>query len=122
MLKNTIYGIRALASASGPATEYAKIDATKIIRDDRPQMASIANAAIEWYTADRRALQWSTRVPLSNLHLGQMVRNLQVTDSTTLTCNSCITQITAQCPVVPSLDNVATNWTFETQFAELDFA
>ena len=122
MLKNTIYGIRPLASASGPATEYAKIDATKIIRDDRDQMSSIANAAIEWYTADRRALQWSTRVPLSNLHLGQMVRNLQVTDATTLTCNSCITQITAQCPVVPSLDNVATSWTFETQFAELDFA
>jgi hypothetical protein len=62
---------------------------------------------------------------MSNLRVGQLLRELQVTDSTTLEVNTVITSITMQSGVVET-DNgsgsIDTTWVYETQFGELDFA
>jgi hypothetical protein len=125
LCKDTIFGIKAETTAAGPASSFDSVAAAKIIRDDRHYLESVATAAIEWYGQDRRAIQWTQRVPMSNLRVGQLLRELQVTDSTTLEVNTVITSITMQSGVVET-DNgsgsIDTTWVYETQFGELDFA
>ena len=122
MVKDTIFGINPLTATTGPASEYKKITTTKIIRDDRPEMESIASAAIAWYGTDRRSLRWTTKVPLSNLYVGQMVDQIQVNATTTANAKTVITSISMQTTVAEGQGStVVTEWSYETQFAELDF-
>jgi hypothetical protein len=122
LVKDTIFGINQLSAADGPTSEYHQVASTKIIRDDRPEMESIASAAIAWYGTDRRSLRWSQKVPMSNLYVGQMIDQLQVRDSTTINAKTVITSITMQTTVTEGTNaTVVTDWTYQTQFAELDF-
>lgn len=122
MVKDTIFGINPLTTAAGPASEYKKITTTKIIRDDRPEMESIASAAIAWYGTDRRSLRWSQKVPMSNLYVGQMIDQFQVNATTTANAKTVITSISMQTTVSEGTNStVVTEWSYETQFAELDF-
>lgn len=122
MVKDTIFGANLLTATTGPASEYKKNATTKIIRDDRSEMESIASAAIAWYGTDRRSLRWSQKVPMSNLIVGQMIDQYQVTTSTTANAKTVITSISMQTTVAEGQGStVVTEWSYETQFAELDF-
>jgi hypothetical protein len=121
LCKNTISGIKQDLTTGQDPTKYDTNATARLIRDDRPYMESIASAAAAWYSEDRRSLNWATLVPSSNFEIGQMIVALQVTDSTTLTCNSCITAISMKTGITDHRGMPVTRWEYQTQFAELDF-
>jgi len=121
MLAYTIFAIKKNTTSGSDPTDYDYTTATKLIRDDRPYLESIATAAMEWYSVDRRAMSWTMRVPTTSLFVGQLIENIQVTASTTEVINTTITSIQMQVNVGSIGQEPVTSFQFATQFSELDF-
>lgn len=111
MTRGCIFGI-------GDEGDLKCSDATRIIRDDRDALRTVAKRAMAWYGQDRQAIKYSTSYLNSDISLGTMVA-LLIDSAEAVDINTVVTAITFQYPVSNGRPGVP-RMSFETNQAELD--
>lgn len=112
---DTIVGVR-----GGEAIVHSTRD---WIRDDRPELESIAKTALTWYGTDRKSITFGTNWLNGQLLVGTIVESLRVGegDSGLVNISSPITETSISWPVTQGTERIPLpSIRYQTSFAELD--
>lgn len=94
-------------------------DASRIIRDDREKLETLAERALAWYGTDRQAITYTTSYLNSDIALGVLIKNLSE-PAGDVELNTVVTQVEFNFPVSINSQPGVPKMTFQTNAAELD--
>lgn len=112
--KDTVVGVK-------PDKTLKKHTIDGWIRDDRELLRPIAKQALAWYGQSRQTMSMTTGWINGNLTLGSLITEVTENGASHV-INSPITQISIQSPVSQSTQVAVPKISYQTSFAELDFA
>jgi len=112
LIRGTIFRV-----ADSQALKYTT--ATRLIRDDREALETIAERALAWYGEDRQAMAYRTTYLNSDIAIGRRIGVLKE-PAGDVTINTVVTNVVFNFPVSQGPKPGLPTMDFQTQAAELD--